>query len=300
MTDKIQAEPPVSITSHSDRGTLEAVMEDLHRQGKGNSKAHHVLWHSEEATHALADYLGSLGIRNYAVANRGSYSFTFTTSNHQLVRIAHKKEFAADAFPPTVLKPLVTVDLAEVSPALKDLRLSILPQVMVGEQAGITHEEAVQLIKDTACYDRFFYDSKYHNIGRLSDGTPVIIDLGALEPGNLSALMNNQRFRGIYTHENDFIFVNLPSTGKSFTAIGIEDLITRIGQSPSRDYEKAQEAHWAKHGLKPGEVAGTFKAPTSKHCAGPCCRIARPTCKNPRASPRPYSKAAMTMRAGMR
>jgi hypothetical protein len=219
----------------------------LLKQKRGENDLHQYLQGNPLAREALERELENQGIRApVSVANKGAEAIVFTTSQNQLVRIAFALTQKTDHLPPTVLHPLKTIEINE-NPSLP-IRVDIMPIVKTGVGAEISSSDIIQLIRDTASFNYLFYDAVGENIGRLSDGTPIIVDLGAVR-ANLLSQPPEELSKGSYIH---------------YVSGGPQEMMTTLHQwakeSASHDYAASQRVHVESRGLKYGEISGVIPA----------------------------------------
>ncbi len=127
-------------------------------------------------TDDISEYLAGLGVRRISFLNNGANAIVFKITNHQLLRISLDAKENPRPLHPAILQPICTQYVGENE---KRIRIELLPEV---ETKDISKDD-VEVVCSALVQSGFAPNMDKHvsNVGKLLDGTPILLDPGYIE-----------------------------------------------------------------------------------------------------------------------
>lgn len=206
----------------------------------------------------LANFLQAEKLSHGRFHDHGCYAVLFEMASGEMLRIspsgdAYKPE-PARAEVPSVLQPFKTL-------SHDDLNIELLPKVRCfswedlddPEKRPMVGTHLASLLRATADTGHLFWDVRPSNFGLLCDGTPVIVDGGAvLLPSKNPYTAQCEKLSDLlvdYTDLHDRIFGDMPAISSP------EKIIERLRQTLPEvdvDFASSQREHSRQSGISAG------------------------------------------------
>jgi len=253
--DSVSTEAPRAKTKFTDNLPLMDASHDggsfsreiARRSGQRNDTASRLDFNPEDMD-KLRDVLTRMGMRKFDDKSyRSSFSFVMDGPDNQIIRVRHKSiEYNAR---PYCLKPIHQVEVG-------NYMIDILPRVNM----DATQQDAETLFKAAAKDGYLFWDIRDTNMGRLNDGTPVVLDADAVVP--MSQIEDFVPGASI-NFGNALLKYAKVSKNPAMHALKSHDDIKAFAHSTDPDpydWDEKQKAHMESLGLKAGMLNGAFDA----------------------------------------